>query len=65
MGGTREQMASGVARAVTRWAGVRSGHANPRSVRVEERAVTGAELGEGSTVGSGEGGLFTLDRGRG
>ena len=66
MGGAREQMSGGVDRAVARGAGGGGpDHANPRSVRVEEGAVAGAELGQGSAVGAGEGGLFTLDRGRG
>ena len=39
-----------------------SGHADRRSVRVEERAIAGAELGQGGSVGVGKGEFLTLDR---
>ena len=62
MGGAVEQVTGGVVTCTTRGTGGVSGHADPRSVRVEERAIAGAELGEGSSVGAGKGEFLSLDR---
>ena len=65
MGGAVEQVVGGVVRPPARGTGRVSGYANPLSIRVEERAKAGAELGQGSAVGAGKGKFFALDRGRG
>jgi len=62
VGGAVEQVTGGVVTCTTRGTGRVSGHADPRSVRVEERAIAGAELGEGSSVGAGKGEFLSLDR---
>ena len=64
MGGAVEQVANRMVRPPARGAGGVFGHANPRLVGAEEGAVAGAELGQGSTVGSGKGSFLPLDRGR-
>ena len=55
-------MTGGVVTCATRGTGRVSGHADRRSVRVEERAIAGAELGQGGSVGVGKGEFLTLDR---
>ena len=65
MGGAVEQVVGGVVRPPARGTGGVSGYANPLSIRVEEEAKAGAELGQGGAVGAGEGYFFALDRGRG
>ena len=63
--GAGEQVTGGVVTYAAGGTGWVSGRADPRSVGVEESAIAGAELGQGSAVGSGKGKLFPLDRGRG
>ena len=62
MGGAFERVTGGVVTCATRGTGRVSGHADPRSVRVEERAIAGAELGQGGSVGAGKGEFLSLDR---
>ena len=55
MGGTGEQVTGGVVTCTAGGTGRVVGHADPRSVGVEETAVAGTKLGQGGAVGAGKG----------